>query len=139
MVLGTCNIFKVGTWLKNVSDPSKQQSQLSHYPERKIAEFQFCIEGLEKEYKRFLSKLRALDPSCKHQPWTPRAYAKKREDPLRSVGYGQSASSLALWCSTALSHGIAVMMSPSSDMKVVSFSFFIVVSTYSLLMGYIYI
>ncbi|XP_046893244.1 uncharacterized protein si:dkey-86e18.1 isoform X2 [Hypomesus transpacificus] len=69
-----------------------QQSQLSHYPERKIAEFQFCIEGLEKEYKRFLSKLRALDPSCKHQPWTPRAYAKKREDPLRSVGYGHGST-----------------------------------------------
>ncbi|XP_062306936.1 uncharacterized protein si:dkey-86e18.1 [Osmerus eperlanus] len=66
-----------------------QQSQLSHYPERKIAEFQFCIEGLEKEYRRFLSKLRALDPSSKHQPWTPRAYAKRREDPLRSAGYAK--------------------------------------------------
>ena len=127
---------------------STQQSQLSHYPERKIAEFQFCIEGLEKEYKRFLSKLRALDPSCKHQPWTPRAYAKRRGDPTLPAGYGQSANSSALWCSTGIGHIIAVMMSPmmmspvmmspSSDMKVLSFSFFIVVSTYSLFMGYMY-
>uniref|UniRef100_A0A3Q1EBR2 Si:dkey-86e18.1 n=1 Tax=Acanthochromis polyacanthus TaxID=80966 RepID=A0A3Q1EBR2_9TELE len=57
-----------------------QQSQLSHYPERKIAEFQLRIEALEKEYKRFITKLRVLDPSCKHKPWTPRAYLKKRAD-----------------------------------------------------------
>uniref|UniRef100_A0A8C2ZG12 Uncharacterized protein n=1 Tax=Cyclopterus lumpus TaxID=8103 RepID=A0A8C2ZG12_CYCLU len=31
-----------------------QQSQLSHYPERKIAEFQLLV-----------------DPACKHKPWTP--------------------------------------------------------------------
>ncbi|XP_053287346.1 uncharacterized protein si:dkey-86e18.1 isoform X2 [Pleuronectes platessa] len=57
-----------------------QQSQLSHYPERKIAEFQLCIEALEKEYKRFITKLRALDPSCKHKPWTPRGYCKRRAE-----------------------------------------------------------
>ncbi|KAJ7986580.1 hypothetical protein DPEC_G00341340 [Dallia pectoralis] len=57
-----------------------QQSQLSHYPERKIADFQLSIQGLEKEYKRFVCKLRALDPTCKHQPWTPRAYTKRRTD-----------------------------------------------------------
>ncbi|XP_041791872.1 uncharacterized protein si:dkey-86e18.1 [Chelmon rostratus] len=57
-----------------------QQSQLSHYPERKIAEFQLRIEALEKEYKSFISKLRVLDPTCKHKPWTPRAYCKRRAD-----------------------------------------------------------
>ncbi|KAL1022514.1 hypothetical protein UPYG_G00028700 [Umbra pygmaea] len=57
-----------------------QQSQLSHYPERKIAEFQLNIEGLENEYRRYVCKLRALDPTCKHQPWTPRAYTKRRAD-----------------------------------------------------------
>uniref|UniRef100_A0AAY5K085 Uncharacterized protein n=1 Tax=Esox lucius TaxID=8010 RepID=A0AAY5K085_ESOLU len=58
----------------------KKQSQLSHYPERKIAEFQLSIQGLEQEYQRFVCKLRALDPTCKHQPWTPRAYTKRRAD-----------------------------------------------------------
>lgn len=57
-----------------------QQSQLSHYPERKIAEFKLHIEALEREYKRFLNKLRALNPSDKHHPWKPRAYAKRRQD-----------------------------------------------------------
>ncbi|XP_060934416.1 uncharacterized protein si:dkey-86e18.1 [Limanda limanda] len=63
-----------------------QQSQLSHYPERKIAEFQLCIEALEKEYKRFITKLRALDPSCKHKPWTPRGYCKRRAEPRDPPG-----------------------------------------------------
>lgn len=57
-----------------------QQSQLTHYPERKIAEFQHKIDALEKEYKSFITKLRVLDPSCKHHPWTPRAYCKRRMD-----------------------------------------------------------
>uniref|UniRef100_A0A8C3G172 Si:dkey-86e18.1 n=1 Tax=Cyclopterus lumpus TaxID=8103 RepID=A0A8C3G172_CYCLU len=60
-----------------------QQSQLSHYPERKIAEFQLRMEALEREYKRFTTKLRVVDPACKHKPWTPRAYCKK------SPGIGQ--------------------------------------------------
>ncbi|KAG7260118.1 hypothetical protein CRUP_031401 [Coryphaenoides rupestris] len=33
-----------------------QQSQLSHYPQRKISEFQLRIKDLEKEYKRFITK-----------------------------------------------------------------------------------
>ncbi|XP_076578485.1 uncharacterized protein LOC143314975 isoform X3 [Chaetodon auriga] len=66
--------------IKNEIEYYLQQSQLSHYPERKIAEFQLHIEALEKEYKSFISKLRALDPSCKHKPWTPRAYCKRRAD-----------------------------------------------------------
>ncbi|KAF7203436.1 uncharacterized protein si:dkey-86e18.1 [Nothobranchius furzeri] len=67
-----------------------QQSQLSHYPERKIAEFQQHIESLEKEYKSFISKLRTLDPSCKHKPWTPRAYCKRRADNRDSSSTGKS-------------------------------------------------
>ncbi|CAL1592892.1 unnamed protein product [Knipowitschia caucasica] len=66
--------------IKNEIEYYLQQSQLPHYPERKIAEFQLKIEALEKEYKSFITKLRVLDPSCKHQPWTPRAYCKRRAD-----------------------------------------------------------
>lgn len=68
-----------------------QQSQLTHYPERKIAEFQLQIEALEKEYKRFVAKLRVLDPSCKHRPWTPRSYSKRRADTQDPTSVGQSA------------------------------------------------
>ncbi|XP_020774562.1 uncharacterized protein si:dkey-86e18.1 [Boleophthalmus pectinirostris] len=66
--------------IKNEIEYNLQQSQLTHYPERKIAEFHLKIEALEKEYKSFITKLRVLDPSCKHQPWTPRAYCKRRAD-----------------------------------------------------------
>lgn len=57
-----------------------QQSQLSHYPERKIEEFRLHIEELEREYKRYVKKLRSLDPACKHKPWEPRAYTKRRRE-----------------------------------------------------------
>lgn len=66
-----------------------QQSQLSHYPERKIAEFQMHIEALEREYKSFITKLRVLDPSCKQKPWTPRAYCKRRADTQDPPSMGQ--------------------------------------------------
>ncbi|XP_071343471.1 uncharacterized protein [Trachinotus anak] len=66
--------------IKNEIEYYLQQSQLSHYPERKIAEFQLHIEALEKEYKSFIAKLRVLDPSCKHKPWTPRAYCKRKAE-----------------------------------------------------------
>lgn len=72
--------------IKNEIEYYLQQSQLSHYPERKIGEFQLHIEALEKEYKRFIAKLRVLDPSCKHKPWTPRAYCKRRADMQDSPG-----------------------------------------------------
>ncbi|XP_062412752.1 uncharacterized protein si:dkey-86e18.1 [Sardina pilchardus] len=82
--LSTLNsVTAVRKWMPNIKDEIEyylQQSQLSHYPERKIAEFKLHIEELEREYKRFLNKLRALDPSHKHHPWTPRAYAKRRQD-----------------------------------------------------------
>ncbi|XP_053179160.1 uncharacterized protein si:dkey-86e18.1 isoform X2 [Scomber japonicus] len=73
----------VKKWIPSIKSEIEyclQQSQLSHYPERKIAEFQLHIEALEKEYKSFIAKLRVLDPSCKHKPWTPRAYCKRRAE-----------------------------------------------------------
>ncbi|KAL2089345.1 hypothetical protein ACEWY4_014033 [Coilia grayii] len=80
--LSTLNsVAAVKRWIPSIKDEIEyclQQSQLSHYPERKIAEFKLHIEKLEKEYKCFLNKLRALDPAHKHHPWTPRAYTKRR-------------------------------------------------------------
>ncbi|TNN27356.1 hypothetical protein EYF80_062500 [Liparis tanakae] len=70
--------------IKNEIEYYLQQSQLSHYPERKIAEFQLHMEALEREYKRFITKLRAVDPGCKHKPWTPRAYCRRRADTRES-------------------------------------------------------
>ncbi|XP_068175344.1 uncharacterized protein si:dkey-86e18.1 isoform X2 [Antennarius striatus] len=72
----------VKKWIPSIKNEIEYylQSQLSHYPERKIAEFQLRIEALEKEYKKYITKLRVLDPSCRHEPWTPRAYCKRRAD-----------------------------------------------------------
>ncbi|KAI4892556.1 hypothetical protein NFI96_024722 [Prochilodus magdalenae] len=82
--LATLNsVAAVKKWIPSIKSEIEyylQQSQLSHYPERKIAEFQQQIEQLEKEYKRYLNKLRSLDPTCKHKPWIPRAYTKRRQD-----------------------------------------------------------
>ncbi|KAG9466551.1 hypothetical protein GDO78_016431 [Eleutherodactylus coqui] len=55
-----------------------EQSQLIHYSERKIEEFQEKIDTLKKEYQRYLWKLRRLDPSCKEHPWKLRGYTRKR-------------------------------------------------------------
>lgn len=77
------SVSSVKKWIpsiKNEIEYCLQQSQLPHYPERKIAEFHLQIEGLEKEYKRFITKLRVLDPSFKDKPWTPRAYCKRRTE-----------------------------------------------------------
>ncbi|XP_057696101.1 uncharacterized protein si:dkey-86e18.1 [Corythoichthys intestinalis] len=73
----------VKKWIPSIKTDMEyylQQSQLTHYPERKIAEFQLKLEALEREYKSFVTKLRVLDPTCKHKPWTPRAYCKRRAD-----------------------------------------------------------
>ncbi|XP_068566543.1 uncharacterized protein si:dkey-86e18.1 [Cebidichthys violaceus] len=82
--LSTLNsVSSVKKWIPSIKSEIEyylQQSQLSHYPERKIAEFQLRMESLEREYKRFIAKLRVLDPACKHQPWTPGAYRKRRAD-----------------------------------------------------------
>uniref|UniRef100_A0A3Q3VVB9 Uncharacterized protein n=1 Tax=Mola mola TaxID=94237 RepID=A0A3Q3VVB9_MOLML len=92
-----------------------QQSQLSHYPERKIAEFQLHIEALEKEYKSFIAKLRALDPSCKHKPWTPRAYCKRRVDTQDSPSMGQTGCLDTYKRQAPLSHSEAVCQGPISE------------------------
>uniref|UniRef100_A0A8C5R2J9 Uncharacterized protein n=1 Tax=Leptobrachium leishanense TaxID=445787 RepID=A0A8C5R2J9_9ANUR len=64
--------------IKNEINYYLEQSQLSHYSERKIQEFQEKIEILRKEYQSFLWKLRRLDPSCKEHPWKLRGYSRKR-------------------------------------------------------------
>uniref|UniRef100_A0A3Q0RHH3 Si:dkey-86e18.1 n=1 Tax=Amphilophus citrinellus TaxID=61819 RepID=A0A3Q0RHH3_AMPCI len=88
--------------IKNEIEYYLQQSQLSHYPERKIAEFQLHIEALEKEYKSFIAKLRVLDPSCKHKPWTPRAYCKRRADALTGCSKYSSTEELLSFSETTL-------------------------------------
>ncbi|TTF11758.1 Ankyrin-2 [Bagarius yarrelli] len=77
------SVAAVKKWIPSIKNEIEyylQQSQLSHYPERKITEFQQQIEQLEKEYKAYINKLHYLDPSCKHRPWSPRAYTKRRSD-----------------------------------------------------------
>ncbi|XP_073449964.1 uncharacterized protein [Aquarana catesbeiana] len=64
--------------IKNEIEYYLEQSQLSHYSERKIGEFEGKIEALKKEYQSYLWKLRRLDPSCKDHPWKPRGYTRKR-------------------------------------------------------------
>ncbi|KAK2883608.1 hypothetical protein QQF64_016738 [Cirrhinus molitorella] len=84
--LATLNsVAAVKKWIPSIKKEIEyylQQSQLSHYPERKIDEFRQHIEDLESEYKRYIKKLRSLDPTCKHKPWEPRAYAKRRQEPV---------------------------------------------------------
>ncbi|XP_048394683.2 uncharacterized protein si:dkey-86e18.1 isoform X1 [Stegostoma tigrinum] len=73
---------EVKKWIPSIKSEIEyylQQSQLSHYSERKIKEFQDQIEELQKEYQRYLWKLRRLDPSHKEHPWKPRAYTRKRQ------------------------------------------------------------
>ncbi|XP_041064788.1 pre-mRNA-splicing factor ISY1 homolog [Carcharodon carcharias] len=72
---------EVKKWIPSIKTEIEyylQQSQLSHYSERKIKEFQDHIEELQKEYQHYLWKLRQLDPSHKDHPWKPRAYTRKR-------------------------------------------------------------
>uniref|UniRef100_A0A673MY19 Si:dkey-86e18.1 n=1 Tax=Sinocyclocheilus rhinocerous TaxID=307959 RepID=A0A673MY19_9TELE len=84
--LATLNsVAAVKKWMPSIKKEIEyylQQSQLSHYPDRKIDEFCQHIEELETEYKRFLKKRCSLDPTCKHKHWEPRAYAKRRQDPV---------------------------------------------------------
>ncbi|XP_072430319.1 uncharacterized protein [Chiloscyllium punctatum] len=73
---------EVKKWIPSIKSEIEyylQQSQLSHYSERKIKEFQHQIEELQKEYQRYLWKLRRLDPSHKEHPWKPRAYTRKKQ------------------------------------------------------------
>ncbi|XP_032234717.1 uncharacterized protein LOC5509813 isoform X5 [Nematostella vectensis] len=49
------------------------------YPDYKIKEFEECVEELEKEYKRFVSKVYQLDPNTTGIPWQARGYVSKRK------------------------------------------------------------
>ncbi|XP_029473980.1 uncharacterized protein LOC115099998 isoform X2 [Rhinatrema bivittatum] len=64
--------------IKNEIEYYLEQSQLCHYSECKIQEFQENLEMLRKEYQSYLWRLRRLDPSCKEHPWKPRGYTRKR-------------------------------------------------------------
>ncbi|XP_030628592.1 uncharacterized protein LOC115810733 [Chanos chanos] len=79
--LATLNsVASVKKWIPSIKSEIEyylQQSQLTHYPERKIAEFQQRIKELEREYKCYLRKLRSLDPTCKHPP---RGYVRRRAE-----------------------------------------------------------
>ncbi|CAJ0938514.1 unnamed protein product [Ranitomeya imitator] len=68
-------------WIPSIKSDMEyylEQSQLIHYSDRKIAEFQEKLEVLKKEYQSHLWKLRRLDPSCKEHPWKLRGYTRKR-------------------------------------------------------------
>ncbi|XP_069835504.1 uncharacterized protein [Dendropsophus ebraccatus] len=72
---------EVRRWIPSIKSEMEyylEQSQLIHYSDRKIEEFQEKIEALKKEYQRHLWKLRHLDPTCKEHPWKPRGYTRKR-------------------------------------------------------------
>ncbi|XP_075688193.1 uncharacterized protein LOC142657028 [Rhinoderma darwinii] len=71
----------VRRWIPSIKTEMEyylEQSQLIHYSDRKIEEFQEKLEALKKEYQSYLWKLRRLDPSCKEHPWKPRGYTRKR-------------------------------------------------------------
>ncbi|XP_067274629.1 uncharacterized protein si:dkey-86e18.1 [Pseudorasbora parva] len=103
--LATLNsVAAVKKWMPSIKKEIEyylQQSQLSHYPERKIDEFRLHIEELEREYKHYLKKLRSLDPTCKHKPWEPRAYTKRRQEP----GHQNTSKKLCLYSPSDHSRG----------------------------------
>ncbi|XP_035699928.1 uncharacterized protein LOC118432451 isoform X1 [Branchiostoma floridae] len=73
---------EVKRWIPSIQkeiDFNLKQCAVPHYPEKKIAEFQAEVDRLHFEYKRFVRRLKELDPGCKEIPWQPRAYSKKRE------------------------------------------------------------
>ncbi|XP_073499832.1 uncharacterized protein [Phyllobates terribilis] len=72
---------EIRRWIPSIKSDMEyylEQSQLIHYSDRKIAEFQEKLEALKKEYQSHLWKLRRLDPSCKEHPWKLRGYTRKR-------------------------------------------------------------
>ncbi|OCT84862.1 hypothetical protein XELAEV_18023021mg [Xenopus laevis] len=77
------NASDVKKWIPSIKNEIEyylEQSQLTHYSDRKIIEFQERIETLRKEYQSYLWKLRKLDPSCKDHPWKLRGYKRKRTE-----------------------------------------------------------
>ncbi|XP_077134675.1 uncharacterized protein LOC143788715 isoform X1 [Ranitomeya variabilis] len=72
---------EIRRWIPSIKSDMEyylEQSQLIHYSDRKIEEFQEKLEVLKKEYQSHLWKLRRLDPSCKEHPWKLRGYTRKR-------------------------------------------------------------
>eukprot|EP00731_Ephydatia_muelleri_P018101 Em0011g141a len=83
------------------------------YPDYKIAEFEERLEKLEREHKRFVSKVHALDPGCKVTPWQQRGYARKRprsvamntsHEPLHSALLEKEAGGINLVPDTRCTH-----------------------------------
>ncbi|CAI8006007.1 hypothetical protein GBAR_LOCUS4523 [Geodia barretti] len=59
----------------------------------KIEEFQERIDHLQREHKRFVAKVRSLDPSYRDVvPWQPRGYKRKRHREGQSTEPAKEAS-----------------------------------------------
>jgi hypothetical protein len=54
-------------------------SGVRNYPDYKIKEFKERLSQLETEYKRFVAKCKALDPTMPGVPGDPHAYVSKRK------------------------------------------------------------
>ncbi|KAL5017574.1 hypothetical protein ScPMuIL_007163 [Solemya velum] len=77
--LQTANDVK--KWLPTIKrdiDFCLKQSQVTCYPERKIEEYSQKIDYLQREYRAFIRKLRALDPKSEVLPWTERGYSARK-------------------------------------------------------------
>ncbi|KAE8609753.1 hypothetical protein XENTR_v10011903 [Xenopus tropicalis] len=83
--------------IKNEIEYYLEQSQLTHYSERKIKDFQDKIETLKKEYQSYLWKLRRLDPSCKDHPWKLRGYKRKRTEEEKVPSWVESGTNIKQW------------------------------------------
>ncbi|KAJ1170447.1 hypothetical protein NDU88_002324 [Pleurodeles waltl] len=90
---------EVKKWIPSIKKEIEyflEQSQLPHYSERKIEEFEEHIEKLRKDYQSHLWKLRRLDPSSKEHPWKPRGYTRKRPTDNLTVGSDPDPKSIKL-------------------------------------------
>ncbi|XP_030062548.1 uncharacterized protein LOC115472412 [Microcaecilia unicolor] len=93
--------------IKNEIEYYLEQSQLCHYSDRKIQEFQEHIEKLKKEYQSYLWRLRSLDPSCKEHPWKPRGYTRKRAaEAMPACRQPGDCTSAKLLCTPVLNNDI---------------------------------
>ncbi|XP_075472128.1 uncharacterized protein LOC142503567 [Ascaphus truei] len=94
-----------------------EQSQLAHYSERKIQEFQEKIETLSREYQSHLWKLRKLDPTCKEHPWKLRGYTRKRaaDDKVPCWMESGGHSGAKILCTPILNHNVQNDRSDSEE------------------------
>ncbi|KAM4641580.1 uncharacterized protein O3C94_015919 isoform 2-T2 [Discoglossus pictus] len=114
------NAADVKKWIpsiKNEIEYCLEQSQLVHYSERKIQEFQERIETLKKEYQSYLWKLRRLDPSYKEHPWKLRGYTRKRAADEKAPSWIESGehSGAKLLCTPILNSNVKNDQSDSED------------------------